>query len=96
MTYEYVKYDLDPIPCTRGLVRMSTHQARRKAAFGRRVIKRLRLPRATSAYHAWCRSFDDQARVAFERLRADPAAWREYLDECAAIDPLLATAPSAA
>jgi hypothetical protein len=28
-------------------------------------------------------------REAYERLRADPAAWTDWMEECASIDPLL-------
>jgi hypothetical protein len=28
-------------------------------------------------------------REAYERLRADPVAWDDWMEECASIDPLL-------
>lgn len=28
-------------------------------------------------------------RVAYERLKADPAAWRDYMEELASIDPAI-------
>lgn len=28
-------------------------------------------------------------RAAYERLRADPVAWRDYMEELASIDPAL-------
>ena len=36
------------------------------------------------------REFEDAMRLAYERLRADPVAWREYIEEIASIDPAFA------
>jgi len=33
--------------------------------------------------------FVRRMREAYERLRADPAAWADWMEECASIDPLL-------
>ncbi|HEX8831524.1 MAG TPA: hypothetical protein VF705_10180 [Longimicrobium sp.] len=35
------------------------------------------------------REFGERMREAFDRLRADPAAWQDYVDEVASITPLL-------
>jgi hypothetical protein len=36
------------------------------------------------------REFADAMQRAYERLRADPIAWREYMEELASIDPAFA------
>ena len=33
--------------------------------------------------------FARRMRESYERLRADPAAWNDWMEECASIDPLL-------
>lgn len=33
--------------------------------------------------------FARRMREAYDRLRTDPAAWAEWMEECASIDPLL-------
>lgn len=35
------------------------------------------------------RAFEDAMRAAYERLKADPVAWRDYVEELASIDPAL-------
>jgi hypothetical protein len=35
------------------------------------------------------RAFEEVMRLAYERLKADPVAWRDYMEELASIDPAL-------
>jgi hypothetical protein len=65
---------------------MATHPARRKARFPRRGITRLR----SCAYDPdrAGREFGERMRAAFDRLRADPVAWQDYVDEFASMNPL--------
>jgi hypothetical protein len=65
---------------------MSTHPARRKARFPRRGITQLSL----RTYCPDCagREFGERMREAFDRLRADPVAWQDYVDEFASMNPL--------
>lgn len=35
------------------------------------------------------RAFEKAMREAYERLKADPVAWRDYMEELASIDPAI-------
>jgi hypothetical protein len=65
---------------------MATRPARRKARFQHRGITRLR-SRAGDPDRAG-REFGERMREAFDRLRADPVAWKDYVDEFASMNPL--------
>lgn len=65
---------------------MATHSARRKARFPHRGITRLR-SRPCDPDRAG-REFGERMREAFDRLRADPVAWKDYMDEFASMNPL--------
>lgn len=65
---------------------MAAHPARRKVPFPRRGITRLR-SRPYDPDRAG-REFGERMRQAFDRLRADPVAWQDYVDELASMNPL--------
>ena len=79
---------------------MATHSARRKARFPRRGIPRLRscpcdanarrtaLHRSETERERERREFFARENAAYERLRADPAAWNAMLRESEAFDPV--------
>jgi len=65
---------------------MATGSARRKVRFPRRGITRLRS--RPYRFERAGREFGRQMREAFARLRADPVAWQDYVDEVGSIMPL--------
>ena len=58
----------------------------RKVRFRPLGLTRLTWPRNSPRSN---RAFEEAVRAAYERLRADPVAWRDYMEELASIDPAL-------
>jgi len=56
-------------------------------------LRHRRIPRLRSVHPydpaARDSDFARRMRESYERLRADPAAWADWMEECASIDPLL-------
>lgn len=68
---------------------MTTMRDRKKPVLRSRRIPRLRRAKGPGAPLERESDFARQMRESYERLRADPAAWDEWMEECASIDPLL-------
>ena len=55
---------------------------------GTRRLTRLHRRSTVPPYDPYDPTFGEQMREAFERLHADPAAWEEWMEELAIINPL--------
>lgn len=67
---------------------MATRHARRAVRFRSMGLTRLTWRRCGSECED--REFAIAMQRAYERLKADPVAWREYMEEIASINPALA------
>lgn len=66
---------------------MATHPAQRNVRFRPMGLTRLSWRRHDSAREE--REFEEAMRAAYDRLKADPVAWRDYMEELASIDPAI-------
>jgi hypothetical protein len=69
--------------------RVSNTNGRDKPVLRTRRIARMSALREPYDPMADDTDFARRMRASYERLRADPAAWAEWMEECASIDPLL-------